>query len=170
MPPGCTLVIVFPENLKLPNLAPPVPLPSIVKSVPDAAVIVLSLNVKSPMSSVGRFNVVVYKSATWISFHLVVALPNVYVLSVSGIRSLAIAALNSIVSVSASPITMLPPIVISPPVLMLPVTYKSPVIFVLPITSNVPAPLGRSSKLVLETVVEIVLPVSCKSSTCNLEL
>ena len=110
------------ENLKLPSLAPPVPLPSIVKSVPAADVIVLSLKVKSPISNVGRFKVVVYKSLTWISFHLNVVQPNLYVLSVSGIKSLAILALNSIVSVNASPIVMLPPIVILPSAFTLPVT------------------------------------------------
>ena len=79
-----------------------------------------------------------------------------YVLSAFGTRSLSILALIVIVSSTLSPITIFPPSVILPTTLTSPVTPKSPVMFVSLTNSIVPVPLGRNSKLALETVVEIV--------------
>ena len=88
--------------------------------------------------------------------HLKLGLPKSYKLSVSGIRSLLIAALITTVSLSESPIIILPPIVTFPTALILPVTPKLPVTLVFATNSIVPVPFGRNSIAALETNVEIV--------------
>ena len=62
-------------------------------------------------------------------------------------------ALNVTLSVSASPIVILPFAVIFPVAVMFPYT------FVLPCTSKMPVPFGTNSMLALESFVELTLLV-----------
>ena len=70
------------------------------------------------------------------SAHCFETLPKLYVLVASGIMFEFISALNVMLSVSASPIVMLPSDVILPVATILPVTFVSANI------STVPVPLG----------------------------
>ena len=74
-------------------------------------------------------------------------------------------ALITILSVNASPMVILPPIVTLPVALILPSTCKLPVIVVFPSISTIPVPLGWNSRFEFETNVEITLPVIRKQLT-----
>ena len=73
-------------------------------------------------------------------------------------------ALNVTLSVSASPIVILPFAVIFPVAVILPCT------FVLPIISTVPVPFGTNSIFALDAFVEIILSVISIVSIVNLLL
>ena len=73
--------------------------------------------------------------------------------------SLSTSALNTMLSVSASPNCILPSAVMLPVACMLPVTFNSLKI------STMPVPLGRSSRFILLVVTSIRLLDICKSST-----
>ena len=88
--------------------------------------------------------------------------PKLYVLLAFGIILLAISALKSILSVSASPNTMLPS------ALIFPVACKLPDTFVLASNSILPVPLVPSSKFAFESVVLIVLSFISKLSIISL--
>ena len=67
-----------------------------------------------------------------------------------------------IVSVSALPKIISPPIVTSPVVEIFPVTVRFPNILVSVSISTVPVPFGLNSNGALLSIVEIVLPVISK--------
>ena len=95
-------------------------------------------------------------------FHAFVLVPKLYVPLAFGIISLAISALKSILSVSASPNIILPS------ALIFPVACKFPVTFVFASNSILPVPFVAISTFAFESVVLIVLSFISKLSTISL--
>ena len=88
--------------------------------------------------------------------------PILYVLSTSGIISLAISALIKMLSVSSLPIVILPS------ALIFPVACRLPLTVVLPIMLISPVPFARINKSLLVFVFSIKLLLSSKSPTITL--
>jgi hypothetical protein len=121
-------------------------------------------NARSTPSTVSAVVVTVpaKKFCVLTSAQFLATLPKVNVSLISGIIFEFTSALNTILSVSASPIVMLPSAVILPVATMLPVTL------VFPNISTVPVPLGLNSIFVLVSFVLITLFSKVKLSTINL--
>ena len=90
-------------------------------------------------------------------FHRLLVVPKSYVSVTSGTKSLLMSALNVILSVSVSPICMLPSAD------MLPVTCTSPLTNMSLLTITFPVPTVLNSKSSSVAVIEILLPVISKS-------